>query len=234
MRIRPVSILASTVTLFLLNSSFVSSDTNSPRSVNLSNEIQSASIHGYSYNSSWFRQKSENGHISEQRVLTQQTRGFLNDANFQQGYIDSLGTLYDESAQAWRILGAYIDCSDDGSNDQNYERRGRLNRQERRLENQDGGDDHNSGSGSGSGDGSGDYGGNSGQCSRYLLWAAVRLYSCVQGVNEKVVLSCPFWFLFSMQMSTIKEEVSANTNFSILKPRDGTIPPVVNLEVAVV
>lgn len=123
-----------------------------------------------------------------QRGLTQQQNGFSDDSSFQKSYTDSLGTFYAEAAQAWRILGAYIECSDmnryakaDGE-DYNDGRRRRRQRR-RHLEGQENGDgdqNHDSGSGDGSGDAGDDDGDeNSSQCSRYLLWAAVSLCGMV-------------------------------------------------------
>ncbi|KAL7574653.1 hypothetical protein ACA910_003001 [Epithemia clementina (nom. ined.)] len=107
------------------------------------------------------------------RGLKQQQQGIFDDANFQRGYIDSLGTLYEEAAQAWRILGAYIECGDKGYRGGDDDEDDRRQRQKRRHLEGDGEEgNHDSGSGSGSGDGGSDDGDSSRQCSRYLLWAA--------------------------------------------------------------
>ena len=72
--------------------------------------------------------------------------------------VDGTETLYDEYAQAWRMLGLYVDCSDQGDDRRQLEDAQEDNADEDAQED-NGEDDDQDDNGEG--------------CKRYVLWAAV-------------------------------------------------------------
>lgn len=83
--------------------------------------------------------------------LREAQRRFL---RYDEQFIDGGETYYDEYAQAWRMIGMYIDCNVEEYVDQEE---GEGQEQQEAEENQDGDDAYS----------------NMGGCQRYLLWAAV-------------------------------------------------------------
>lgn len=139
-------------------------------------------------------------------ALRSAQRRFL---GYDQQFVDGTETYYDDYAQAWRLIGFYIDC-----NAEEYEQEAD---DRRRLEGGDGGEDS--------------------ACGRYLLWAAVSLnmifdcYVAAAAITDRksewfLILNRFKFLLCSTLTWTIPEVASASTSSTTATQRAGVTVPV--------
>lgn len=130
------------------------------------------------------------------------TGNLFGGSPYRKAFVDGTETYYDEDAQAWRLLGFYIDCN---SREDDLES-GESEEAYRDLEEENDAYFETT-------------------CMRYLVWAAVSKISCgTWSLNLRQFIPSLLLLLHSTLIQATREVVLQSTSSLTVKQNNGTLP----------